>query len=124
MTALRVKDTDRFGMSAHSESANFRTLIISDIHLGTKACQAESFLDFLKVHDAKTIFLVGDIIDFWRVKRGAIWPQSHNDVLQKLLRKVRKGTRIIFVPGIHDEALRDYCGMTFGGIEIHHDFMH
>lgn len=121
---LRVKDTDSFGISAHSESATFRTLFISDIHLGTKACQAELFLDFLKIYDASTIYLVGDIIDFWRVKRGANWPQSHNDVLQKLLRKVRKGTRIIFIPGNHDEALRDYCGMTFGGIEIHHDIIH
>src|SRR5262249_13343300 len=95
-----------------------------DIHLGTRACQADAFLDFLKIYDAETIYLVGDIIDFWRVKRGAIWPQAHNDVLQKLLRKVRKGTRIIFIPGNHDEALRDYCGMNFGGIEIHHDYVH
>ena len=70
------------------------------------------------------IYLVGDIIDFWRVRRGAVWPQSHNDVLQKLLRKVRKGTKIIFIPGNHDEALRDYCGTSFGGIEIHRDIVH
>jgi UDP-2,3-diacylglucosamine pyrophosphatase LpxH len=102
----------------------WRTLFISDIHLGTKACQAEALLDFLKDHDAETICLVGDIIDFWRVRRGAVWPQSHNDVLQKILRKVRKGARVIFIPGNHDEALRDYCGMAFGGIEIHRDFVH
>jgi UDP-2,3-diacylglucosamine pyrophosphatase LpxH len=102
----------------------YRTLFISDIHLGTKACQADAVLDFLKVHDAETIYLVGDIIDFWRVKRGPSWPQSHNDVLQKLLRKVRKGARIMLIPGNHDEALRDYCGMSFGGIEIHRDFVH
>lgn len=82
------------------------------------------FLDFLKHNDAGTIYLVGDIIDFWRVKRGPIWPQAHNDVLQKLLRKVRKGTRIVFIPGNHDEALRDYCGMQFGGIEIKRDDIH
>ena len=82
-------------------------------------------LDFLRDHDAATIYLVGDIIDFWRVRRGgAIWLQSHNDVLQKLLRKARKGTRIIFIPGNHDEAMRSYCGMHFGGIEIYHDVMH
>ena len=104
--------------------AAFRALFISDIHLGTRACQAEALLAFLRRHDAETIYLVGDIVDFWRVRRGAVWPQSHNDVMQKLLRKVRKGSRIIFIPGNHDEALRDYCGTNFGGIEIHHDFMH
>ncbi len=117
-------DADSDGNSDLNGSIVFRTLFISDIHLGTKACQADSLLDFLKIHEAGTIYLVGDIIDFWRVKRGAIWPQSHNDVLQKLLRKVRKGTRIIFIPGNHDEGLRDYCGMTFGGIEIYHDYIH
>jgi UDP-2,3-diacylglucosamine pyrophosphatase LpxH len=102
----------------------YRALFISDIHLGTRAAQAESFLDFLRHHEAETIYLVGDIIDFWRVKRGPVWQQSHNDVLQKLLRKVRKGSRIVYIPGNHDEAMRDYCGMTFGGIEIHHDIVH
>jgi UDP-2,3-diacylglucosamine pyrophosphatase LpxH len=119
-----VQNADGTWPSGHRDGPDFRTLFISDIHLGTRACQADAFLDFLRVHDAETIYLVGDIIDFWRVKRGPIWLQSHNDVLQKLLRKVRKGTRVIFIPGNHDEALRDYCGMNFGGIEIHHDFVH
>jgi UDP-2,3-diacylglucosamine pyrophosphatase LpxH len=73
---------------------HYRTIFISDVHLGTRAAQAELLLDFLKETEADTIYLVGDIVDFWRIRRGAIWPQSHNDVLQKLLRKVRKGTRI------------------------------
>jgi len=106
------------------QAVRSRALFISDIHLGTRASQADAFLDFLRHHDADVIYLVGDIIDFWRVKRGPVWPQSHNDVLQKLLRKVRKGTRIVFIPGNHDEALRDYCGMSFGGIEIHRDLIH
>jgi len=98
--------------------AHFRTLFISDVHLGTRSAQAEMLLEFLRENEADTIYLVGDIVDFWRIRRGAIWPQSHNDVLQKLLRKVRKGTRIIYIPGNHDEGLREYCGMRFGGIEI------
>jgi UDP-2,3-diacylglucosamine pyrophosphatase LpxH len=102
----------------------YRTLFLSDIHLGTRACQAESLLSFLRQHEADTIYLVGDIVDFWRVKRGPCWPQSHNDVVQKLLRMVRKGARMVFVPGNHDEALRDYCGMSFGGIEIERDCIH
>jgi UDP-2,3-diacylglucosamine pyrophosphatase LpxH len=101
-----------------------RAIFISDVHLGTRACQAEALLDFLKHHEADTLYLVGDIVDFWRLKRGPVWPQSHNDVMQKLLRKARKGTRIVFIPGNHDEAVRDYCGMRFGGIEIVRDCLH
>lgn len=102
----------------------YRSLFISDVHLGTRSSQATMLLDFLKHHDAETIYLVGDIVDFWRVKRGPVWPQSHNDVLQKILRKVRKGTRVVFIPGNHDEGLRDYCGMQFGGIEIERQIDH
>jgi UDP-2,3-diacylglucosamine pyrophosphatase LpxH len=95
-----------------------RTLFISDVHLGTRNCRADMLIDFLREYDADTIYLVGDIVDFWRIQRGAVWPQSHNDVIQKILRKVRKGTRVIFIPGNHDDGLRQYCGSKFGGIEI------
>jgi len=101
-----------------------RAIFISDLHLGTRAAQAPAILDFLRHNEADVIYLVGDIIDFWKIRRGPAWNQSHNDVLQKLLRKARKGTRIIFIPGNHDEALRDYCGQTFGGIEIVRDAVH
>lgn len=104
---------------------HYRTLFISDIHLGTKACQAGAFLDFLKHHSADTIYLVGDIVDFWRIRRrGAHWPQEQNDVIQKLLRCVRKGTRMIYIPGNHDEALREYCGTHFGGVELVRQTVH
>ncbi len=106
------------------DSRRCRTLFVSDIHLGARACQADAFLDFLRHHDADTIYLVGDIVDFWSLRRTPLWLQSHNDVMQKLLRKARKGTRIIFVPGNHDEAMRGYCGMSFGAIEIRHDAVH
>ena len=96
----------------------YRTLFISDVHLGARGCQAELLLDFLKYNDAATIYLVGDIIDGWRLKSGWYWPQAHNDVLQKLLRKVRKGARVIFLPGNHDEFARGYIGSVFGGIEV------
>jgi UDP-2,3-diacylglucosamine pyrophosphatase LpxH len=101
-----------------------RAIFLSDLHLGTRASRAGDLLEFLKQNDAETIYLVGDIVDFWRVKRGPVWPQTHNDVMQKLMRKVRKGTRLVYVPGNHDEGLRDYCGMRFGGIEIVHQCMH
>lgn len=111
-------DSDRERAGKH------RAIFISDLHLGTRAAQAPALLEFLRHNEADVIYLVGDIIDFWKVRRGPAWYQSHNDVLQKLLRKARKGTRIVFIPGNHDEALRDYCGQTFGGIEIVRDTIH
>jgi len=101
-----------------SDLKNYKTIFISDIHLGSKACQAELLLDFLKHNDSEKLYLVGDIVDGWRLKRKWYWPQSHNDVVQKILRKARKGTQIIYVPGNHDEGLRQYIGTHFGGIEV------
>lgn len=97
---------------------HYRTLFLSDVHLGTKGCQADLLLDFLRYHDAETLFLVGDIIDGWRLKKGWHWPQAHNDVVQKLLRKARKGAKIVYTPGNHDEFLRSYLGVHFGGVEV------
>ncbi len=105
-------------------SRRFRTVWISDIHLGTPGCRAEALLDFLKHTECETLFLVGDIIDGWQLRRSWFWPQAHNDVVQKLLRKARKGTRVIFVPGNHDEFARRYVGHEFGGIEVAEDWVH
>ncbi len=105
-------------MSAEPEARTFRTIFISDVHLGSKAAKADYLIDFMRYHEAETYILVGDIIDGWRLKRSWHWPQSCNDVVQKLLRKARKGARIIYVPGNHDEFLRDFPGMHFGGIEV------
>src|ERR1700730_12383791 len=102
----------------------YRTIWISDLHLGTRGCKAEFLLDFLRYTEAETIYLVGDIIDGWRLKKSWYWPQEHNDVIQKVLRKVRKGTRVIYVPGNHDEWLRDFTQMQFGGVEVVEDAIH
>ncbi len=102
----------------------YRSIFISDIHLGTRGCQADYLLDFLRCTEAETIYLVGDIVDGWRLKKSWYWPQAHNDVVQKLLRKARKGTRIVYVCGNHDEALRDYTGVHFGGVEVVNDIVH
>jgi UDP-2,3-diacylglucosamine pyrophosphatase LpxH len=107
-----------------SHETRYRAVFISDIHLGTRTSQAGALLDFLRTVEADTFYLVGDIVDFWRVRRGPHWPQAHNDVLQKLLRKARRGSRLVFIPGNHDEGLRDFCGMHFGGIEIRHRCIH
>ena len=97
---------------------HFRALFISDVHLGTRGCQAGKLLDFLRYHDADTIYLVGDIVDGWALKSHWYWPQSHNDVVQKLLRRARKGARVVYIPGNHDEFLRGYYGTHFGGIDV------
>src|SRR5690348_13511293 len=102
----------------------YRSIFISDLHLGTRGCKAEFLLDFLKYNEADNIYLVGDIIDCWRLKKTWFWVQSHNDVVQKLLRKARKGTRVIYVPGNHDEPLRDYDGMTFGEVAVVNEIVH
>ncbi|MGF1593899.1 MAG: UDP-2,3-diacylglucosamine diphosphatase [Kiloniellaceae bacterium] len=111
-----------YGPSARS--ARYRTIFISDIHLGTRGCKADYLLDFLKHNDCETLYLVGDIFDGWRLKRTWYWPQAHNDVVQKLLRKVRKGMRLVYVPGNHDEVLRGYPGMHFGGVEVRKEAIH
>jgi UDP-2,3-diacylglucosamine pyrophosphatase LpxH len=101
-----------------------RTLFLSDIHLGSKGCQADKLLDFLRHYEADTVYLVGDIVDGWQLKANWYWPQTHNDVVQKLLRQARKGARLLYIPGNHDEFLRNYYGTHFGGIDVLEDAIH
>jgi UDP-2,3-diacylglucosamine pyrophosphatase LpxH len=102
----------------------FRSVWISDLHLGTPGCQAHALLDFLKHVESENLFLVGDIIDGWQLRRSWYWPQSHNDVVQKLLRKARKGTRVVFIPGNHDEFARRYVEHNFGGVDVAEEWIH
>ena len=99
----------------------YRTVFISDIHLGTRGCQAEMLLDFIRSMECETLYLVGDIIDGWKLKSGWYWPQPHNDVVQKVLRMARKGVQVIYVPGNHDDRVRDFCGIHFGGVIVARD---
>ncbi len=119
MTNPRPYDSEQAG-----HVLRCRTLFISDVHLGTRGAQAEALLEFLRAHEADTIYLVGDIVDGWRLRSSWYWPQSHNDVVQKLLRRARKGARIVYVPGNHDEFLREFCDMHFGGIEVRDSIVH
>ena len=104
--------------------AHHRAIWLSDVHLGTSGCQAEYLLDFLRAHESDTLYLVGDIIDGWQLRKGWYWPQAHNDVVQKVLRKARKGTRVIFVPGNHDAMARQFSGLAFGEIQVMEDAVH
>ncbi len=102
----------------------YRAIWISDVHLGTRGCKADFLLDFLKYHESEYLFLVGDIIDGWSLKRSWYWHQSHNDVVQKILRKARKGTNVIYIPGNHDEFAREYTNHLFGGIRLENRYIH
>lgn len=102
----------------------YRTVFISDLHLGTPGCQAEALLAFIKAHPSDYLYLVGDIVDGWQLRRHWYWPGLHNDVVQKLLRRARKGCRVVFIAGNHDEFARAYVGHQFGGIAVQQDAVH
>lgn len=95
----------------------YRTGWISDVHLGTRGSKAAALLHFLRTHEFETLYVVGDLIDVWSLKRGIYWPQAHNDVIQKLLRAGRKGTRVIYIPGNHDEFVSGFHG-HYGAVEV------
>jgi len=102
----------------------FRTIWLSDIHLGTRGCKAEALVEFLEAHACDYLYLVGDIIDFWRLKRAPYWPQVHSDVIRKVLSKARAGTIVTFVPGNHDEYLRRFCDLQLGNIFVTREAVH
>ncbi|WP_144155806.1 UDP-2,3-diacylglucosamine diphosphatase [Paraburkholderia sp. BCC1885] len=108
----------------HEEPHRYRTIWLSDIHLGSSGCQATYLLDFLRHNDSEYLYLVGDIIDGWQLKKGWYWPQAHNDVVQKILRKARKGTQVVYIPGNHDEAARQFCDLAFGDIHVRGEAFH
>lgn len=112
------------GSPEDPEAQTYRTIWLSDIHLGSPGCQAVYLLAFLKAHRCETLFLVGDILDGWQLRKSWYWPQEHNDVVQKLLRMARKGTRVVYVPGNHDELSRQFIGLSFGGVEVVEDAIH
>ena len=101
-----------------------RSIFLSDIHLGTRACQAERLLSFLHHYESRHLYLVGDIVDFWAMSRGIHWSRPQNTVIQKFLKRARHGTKVIFVPGNHDEVLREYVGTSFGDIELVQEHVH
>lgn len=111
-------------VGAKREATRFRTIWISDIHLGTTGCQAGRLLEFLRATESETLYLVGDIIDGWQLKRRWYWDQTHNNVVQLVLKKAKKGTEVIFVPGNHDEAIRQFIDLDFGGIRVRDELVH
>lgn len=102
----------------------FRSIWISDVHLGFKGCKADYLLDFLKNTHSEYLYLVGDIVDLWSMKKSVYWPQTHNNVLRKILNKAKKGTKVVYIPGNHDEMFREHVGLHFGNIEIKKEDYH
>jgi UDP-2,3-diacylglucosamine pyrophosphatase LpxH len=111
-------------MTRAASTTHYRTIFLSDIHLGTRGCKADFLLDFLRWNESEMLFLVGDIVDGWRMRRSWYWTQSHNDVIQKILRKARKGTKVTYIPGNHDEWLREYTQIELGGIKVVDEAVH
>ena len=125
---LQVFSTQqRFSFGKSSEEFNaprrYRAAWISDAHLGTRGCNGTALLDFLRETDFDTLYIVGDLIDIWSLRRAIYWPQQHNDVIQKILRKARKGARVVYIPGNHDELVTSFCG-AYGNIEIKENAIH
>jgi UDP-2,3-diacylglucosamine pyrophosphatase LpxH len=119
LASVRPSVPERIG-----ERRRFRTIWISDIHLGTRGCNAQMLIDFLDHTDSDTMYLVGDIIDGWRMKKRFYWPAAHNDVVWRVLKRARRGTRIVYIPGNHDEMFRQFTGLSFGGVEIRRKAIH
>ncbi|MET0241344.1 MAG: UDP-2,3-diacylglucosamine diphosphatase [Sphingobium sp.] len=119
MRAMRTAEPARSG-----ERRYFRTIWISDIHLGTRGCNAEMLIDFLDNVDSDTLYLVGDIIDGWQLKKRLYWPTAHNDVVWRIMKRARRGTRVIYIPGNHDEMFRQFTGLNFGGVEVRRKKIH
>ena len=109
---------------APRQRMQFRTIWISDIHLGTPGCNADLLMDFLKSIECETLYLVGDIIDAWRLRKGWYWPPRHNDVVRRILKMAKHGTHVVYVPGNHDEVLRDYAGLAFGDVTVAGEVIH
>jgi len=103
---------------------HFRSVFLSDVHLGFRGCSAEPLLEFLTLARINHLYLLGDIVDLSGMRRAIYWPKAHNDVLKSIFQLAGRGTRVVYVPGNHDEDLRSYAGASFGGIEVVREALH
>jgi UDP-2,3-diacylglucosamine pyrophosphatase LpxH len=123
-TASRPQDLRQPAVKPTKPVLRMRTVFISDVHLGSRDCSADYLLNFLHSVECDTLYLVGDIVDLWSMKRSFFWPQSHTNVIRTILDKAKHGTRVIYIPGNHDATIREYVGMQFGNVEIMQDAIH
>ncbi|MDQ3140124.1 MAG: UDP-2,3-diacylglucosamine diphosphatase [Pseudomonadota bacterium] len=107
-----------------SPRRRYRTIWISDVHLGTRGCNDRLLIDFLDHVDSETLYLVGDIIDGWRMKKRYYWPERHNAIVRRIMKRAKRGTEVVYIPGNHDEMFRQFSGMNFGGVKIKNKAIH
>jgi UDP-2,3-diacylglucosamine pyrophosphatase LpxH len=120
----QLSKTDRAIGPSGAMRRHYRAIWISDVHLGTRGCNCALLLDFLDHCDSDTLYLVGDVIDGWRMKKRFYWPERHNAIVRRVMKKAKGGTRVVYVPGNHDEMFRQFSGMNFGGVEIRRSAIH
>ena len=121
---LNARSVSSTPIRNHKSRKHYRAIWISDVHLGFKGCKADFLLDFLHITESEYLYLVGDIIDLWSLKKEIHWPQQHNNIIRTILGKAKHGTKVVYIPGNHDEALRDYDNMIFGNVEIKNEELH
>jgi UDP-2,3-diacylglucosamine pyrophosphatase LpxH len=125
ITTLPLPPLQRPGrLSPRGSRRHYRAIWISDIHLGTRGCNAHMLIDFLDSVDSDVLYLVGDIVDGWQLRKKVYWPTAHNDVVWRVMKRARRGTRVIYIPGNHDELFRQFTGLSFGGVEVRRKFIH
>jgi UDP-2,3-diacylglucosamine pyrophosphatase LpxH len=122
--AKRLSKVDKRVGPSGAPRRRYRTIWISDIHLGTRGCNDRLLIDFLDHVDSDTLYLVGDIIDGWRLKKRFYWPERHNAIVRRFMKRAKRGTRVVYIPGNHDEMFRQFSGMNFGGVEIRKKAIH
>jgi UDP-2,3-diacylglucosamine pyrophosphatase LpxH len=122
--AKRLSKVDKRVGPSGTARRRYRTIWISDIHLGTRGCNDRLLIDFLDHVDSDTLYLVGDIIDGWRLKKRFYWPERHNAIVRRFMKRAKRGTRVVYIPGNHDEMFRQFSGMNFGGVEIRKKAIH
>lgn len=110
--------------AADGRALRLRAAFISDVHLGSRDCRADLLLEFLAAIEVDTLYLVGDIVDFWAMQKTVFWPQAHNNVVRTILGKAKAGTRVVYVPGNHDEFFREHVGGVFGNVQVHREYVH
>jgi len=118
-SSVYAEKTDRLAFKRH-----VRSIWISDVHLGFSGCSADHLLKFLRRMRCENLYLVGDIVDFWALKKRRYWSQDHNNVIRSILGKAKHDTRVVFIPGNHDEVMRGYLGLALGNVEIANEMVH
>ncbi len=120
----RLSKSDKSVGPSGAPRRRYRTIWISDVHLGTRGCNDGLLIDFLDHVDSDTLYLVGDIIDGWRLKKRFYWPERHNAIVRRIMKRAKHGNRVVYIPGNHDEMFRQFAGMNFGGVEIRKKAIH